>query len=116
MLCTKPEAYVGWRPFWICLKIGHLPSRDFWGFSTVDRKGTNELISGEKPLTAILSNLHIYVVVRLPDYVDATIRSFRKRYFGVSYRRRMLDILAWQAGIGDAFCLPQLFPNGGSLR
>ena len=25
MLCTNPEAYVGWRPFWICLKIGHLP-------------------------------------------------------------------------------------------
>ena len=31
--------------------------RDLWGFSTVGRKGTNELISGEKPFIAILSNL-----------------------------------------------------------
>ena len=57
MLCINPEAYVGWRPFWICLKIGHLPWRDFWGFSTVNKYGTNELISGEKPFFAILSNL-----------------------------------------------------------
>ena len=57
MLCTNPEAYVGWRPFWICLKIGHLPWRDLWGFSIVDKYGTNELISGEKPFIAILSNL-----------------------------------------------------------
>ena len=57
LLCTNPEAYVGWRPFWICLKIGHLPLRDLWRFSTVDKYGTNELISGEKPFTVILSNL-----------------------------------------------------------
>ena len=69
MLCTNPEAYVGWRPFWICLKIGHLPWRDFWGFSTVCRYGTNELISGEKPFIAMLSNLRVYFVVRLPDYI-----------------------------------------------
>ena len=68
MLCTNPEAYVGWRPFWICMKIGHLPWRDFWGFSIVGRYGTNELISGEKPFIAILSNLRVYFVVRLPDY------------------------------------------------
>ena len=23
------NAYVGWRPFWICLKIAHLPWLDF---------------------------------------------------------------------------------------
>ena len=69
MLCTNPEAYVGWRPFWICMKIGHLPWRDFWGFSIVGRYGTNELISGEKPFIAILSNLRVYFVVRLPDYI-----------------------------------------------
>ena len=57
MLCTNPEVYGRWRPFWICVKIGDLPWRDLWGFSTVDRKGTNELISGEKPFIAILSNL-----------------------------------------------------------
>ena len=34
----------------------------------MDRKGTNELISGEKPFIAILSNLCVYFVVRLPDY------------------------------------------------
>ena len=37
------------------MKIGHFPIRDLWGFSTVDRKGTNELISGEKSFIAILS-------------------------------------------------------------
>ena len=57
MLCTNPEVYGRWRPFWICVKIGYLPWRDLWGFSTVDRKGTHELISGEKPFIAILSNL-----------------------------------------------------------
>ena len=57
MLCTNPEVYGRWRPFWICVKIGDLPWRDLWGFSTVDRKGTHELISGEKPFIAILSNL-----------------------------------------------------------
>ena len=57
MLCTNPEVYGRWRPFWICVKIGDLPWRDLWGFSTVDRKGTNELISCEKPFIAILSNL-----------------------------------------------------------
>ena len=72
MLCTNPEAYVGWRPFWICMKIGHLPWRDFWGFSIVGRCGTNELISGEKPFIAILSNLRVYFVVRLPDYVGVS--------------------------------------------
>ena len=35
----------------------------------MDRKGTNELISGEKSFIAILSNLRVYFVVRLPDYV-----------------------------------------------
>ena len=34
----------------------------------MDRKGTNELISGEKSFIAILSNLRVYFVVRLPDY------------------------------------------------
>ena len=57
MLCKNPEVYGRWRPFWICVKIGDLPWRDLWGFSTVDRKGTHELISGEKPFIAILSNL-----------------------------------------------------------
>ena len=53
------------------MKIGHFPWRDLWGFSAVDTEGINELISGEKPFTAILSNLHIYFVVRLPDnYVE----------------------------------------------
>ena len=51
------------------MKIGHLPWRDLWGFSTVDSKGTTELISGEKLSIAILSNLHVYFVVRLPDYI-----------------------------------------------
>ena len=35
----------------------------------MDRKGTNELISGEKSFIAILSNLRVYFVVRLPDYI-----------------------------------------------
>ena len=34
----------------------------------MDRKGTNELISGEKAFIAIVSNLRVYFVVRLPDY------------------------------------------------
>ena len=34
----------------------------------MDRKGTNELISGEKSFIAILPNLRVYFVVRLPDY------------------------------------------------
>ena len=51
------------------MKIGHLPLMDLWVFSTVDRKGTNELISGEKPFFAILSNLRVYFVIRLPDYL-----------------------------------------------
>ena len=34
----------------------------------MDRKGTNELISGEKPFIAIVSSLRVYFVVRLPDY------------------------------------------------
>ena len=51
------------------MKIGHFPWRDLWGFSTVDRKGTNELISGEKSFIAILSNLSVYFFVRLPDYI-----------------------------------------------
>ena len=51
----------GRLPCWICVKIGYLLWRDLslWGFSTVDTNGTNELISGEKPLTAILSNLRL---------------------------------------------------------
>ena len=67
MLCTNPEVYGRWRPFWICVKIGDLPWRDLWGFSTVDRKGTHELISGEKPFIAILSNLKC-LFTRLPGY------------------------------------------------
>ena len=35
----------------------------------MDRKGTNELISGEKSFIAMLSNLRVYFVVRLPDYL-----------------------------------------------
>ena len=38
----------------------------------MDRKGTNELISGEKSFIAILSNLRVYFVVRLPDYKVVT--------------------------------------------
>ena len=57
MICTNPEAYVGCWPFWIIVNIGNLPWRDLWGFSTVVTKGTNELISGENPLTAIVSTL-----------------------------------------------------------
>ena len=34
----------------------------------MDRKGTNELIAGDKFFIAILSNLRVYFVVRLPDY------------------------------------------------
>ena len=34
----------------------------------MDRKDTNELISGEKAFIAIVSNLRVYFVVRLPDY------------------------------------------------
>ena len=68
MLCTNPEVYGRWRPFLICVKIGDLPWRDLWGFSTVDRKGTHELISGEKPFIAILSNLKC-LFTRLPCYM-----------------------------------------------
>ena len=40
----------------------------------MDRKGTNELISGEKSFIAILSNLRVYFVVRLPDYMANSVR------------------------------------------
>ena len=75
MLCTNPEVYGRWRPFWICVKIGDLPWRDLWGFSTVDRKGTNELISGEKPFIAILSNLKC-LFTRLYPCIIETITPF----------------------------------------
>ena len=45
----------------------------------MDRKGTNELISGEKSFIAILSNLRVYFVVRLPDYTP-TSRGNRRRF------------------------------------
>ena len=54
---------------WLAAMLDLRENRAFamGGFSTVDRKGTNELISGEKPFIAILSNLCVYFVVRLPD-------------------------------------------------
>ena len=86
MLCTNLDCLdVGWPPFWIFVKIGHFPWRDLWGFSTVDRKGTNELISGEKSFIAILSNLRVYFVVRLPDYYSDRVKhDFAKRYIRFS--------------------------------
>ena len=82
MLCTHLDCLdVG---CWICVKIGHLPWRDLWGFSTVDRKGTNELISGEKPFIAIVSNLRVYFVVRLPDYTCNRIDVSCKSKHGLS--------------------------------
>ena len=44
----------------------------------MDRKGTNELISGEKSFIAILSNLRVYFVVRLPDYEELSAKTLLK--------------------------------------
>ena len=57
MLCTNPEVYGRWRPFLDLRENRGFAMEGFLGFSTVDRKGTHELISGEKPFIAILSNL-----------------------------------------------------------
>ena len=75
MLCTNPEAYVGWRTFWICMKIGHLPWRDFWGFSIVGRYGTNELISGRNPLLQFCPTS-----VYISSFVYPTKGGFHKSY------------------------------------
>ena len=48
----------------------------------MDRKGTNELISGEKSFIAILSNLRVYFVVRLPDYTGRTLHKYHARVCG----------------------------------
>ena len=57
MLCTNLECLdVGWPPAMLDLCENRAFATE--GFTTVDdTNGTNELISGEKPLTAILSNL-----------------------------------------------------------
>ena len=51
----------------------------------MDRKGTNELISGEKSFIAILSNLRVYFVVRLPDYITCAYPVPEKKF---TYRHR----------------------------
>ena len=54
MLCTNLDCLC-----WMAAILDFRENRAFSmeGFSTVGRKGTNELISGEKPFIAILSNL-----------------------------------------------------------